>query len=85
MGNFSLEIGEREISDVVGELTNMLAGGCKSRLCDQGCPVAISIPNIIRGESVRAAGKNISFTLSREFRIPDLGESLRIIVIGKFE
>ena len=78
-------IGEREVSDAIGELTNMLAGGCKSRLCDQGYPVAISIPNIIRGESIRAAGKNITFTLDREFRIPELDDTVRIIVIGKFD
>lgn len=38
------EVGPRETSDVVGEITNMLAGGCKSRLCDAGYPVVMSIP-----------------------------------------
>ena len=29
-------IGETEVNDVIGECTNMLAGGLKSALCDKG-------------------------------------------------
>ena len=43
--------GESEVNDVVGEMTNMLAGGLKSALCDTGCPCAVSTPGIIRGTS----------------------------------
>jgi CheY-specific phosphatase CheX len=40
---------DAEINDVVGELTNMVAGGLKSALCDQGLACAVSTPSIIRG------------------------------------
>lgn len=40
---------ECTVNDVVGELTNMLAGGLKSTLCDRGAPCAVSTPAIIRG------------------------------------
>lgn len=43
--------GETEVNDVVGEVTNMLAGGLKSALCDTGSPCAVSTPAIIRGTS----------------------------------
>jgi len=43
--------GESEVNDVVGEITNMLAGGLKSALCDSGVPCAVSTPAIIRGTS----------------------------------
>jgi chemotaxis protein CheX len=43
--------GEAEVNDAVSEVTNMLAGGVKSRLCDSGSPCAISAPSIIRGNS----------------------------------
>src|SRR5688572_11057404 len=66
--------GSREVSDVVGELTNMLAGGCKSRLCDHDCSVVMSIPNIIRGKLIRAASKDVKFMLQRQFTMPILGE-----------
>ena len=43
--------GENDVNDVVGEVTNMLAGGLKSALCDAGAPCAVSTPAIIRGTS----------------------------------
>lgn len=45
------ELSEAEINDVVGEVTNMLAGGLKSWLCDSGASCAVSTPGIIRGHS----------------------------------
>jgi chemotaxis protein CheX len=44
-------IGETEVNDVIGECTNMLAGGLKSALCDKGHDCAVSTPAIIRGAS----------------------------------
>jgi CheY-specific phosphatase CheX len=40
---------DAEVNDVVGEMTNMLAGGLKSTLCDLGAICAVSTPAIIRG------------------------------------
>ncbi len=40
-----------EVNDVIGECTNMLAGGLKSVLCDKGYECAVSTPAIIRGTS----------------------------------
>jgi CheY-specific phosphatase CheX len=45
------EIGEADENDAIGELTNMLAGGLKSALCDAGATCAVSTPGIIRGNS----------------------------------
>jgi chemotaxis protein CheX len=42
---------ESAVNDVTGELTNMLAGGLKSALCDRGLVCAVSTPTIIRGSS----------------------------------
>ncbi|HLP77666.1 MAG TPA: chemotaxis protein CheX [Candidatus Paceibacterota bacterium] len=42
---------EAEVNDVVGEVTNMVAGGLKSWLCDAGADCAMSTPAIIRGTS----------------------------------
>ena len=41
--------GESEVNDVIGECTNILAGGLKSILCDRGYECAVSTPAIIRG------------------------------------
>jgi CheY-like chemotaxis protein len=45
------ELGEPEVNDVVGEVTNMLTGGLKSWLCDSGAECAVSTPAIIRGSA----------------------------------
>jgi chemotaxis protein CheX len=44
-------VGEAEVNDVVGEITNMVAGGLKSHLNDLGAGCAMSTPGIIRGSS----------------------------------
>jgi chemotaxis protein CheX len=72
-----------QVSDVMGELTNMLAGGCKSRLCDLGYPVVITIPTIIRGKGVRAAGKDAHFVATRGFSVPSQAESFKVILVGR--
>jgi chemotaxis protein CheX len=45
--------GDADVNDVMGEVTNMLAGGLKSWLCDAGAPCALATPAIIRGSSFR--------------------------------
>jgi len=75
----------QDISDVVAELTNMLAGGCKSRLCDHNCQVVMSIPNVVRGRAIRAASRDIKFMLKREFAVSISGERLQVIALGKFD
>jgi len=47
--------GTAEINDVIGEVTNMLAGGLKSWLCDAGTPCALTTPAVIRGTSYSVA------------------------------
>ncbi|HEX9047052.1 MAG TPA: chemotaxis protein CheX [Verrucomicrobiae bacterium] len=45
------DLGEAEVNDVIGEVTNMLTGGLKSWLCDVGAACAVSTPAIIRGSA----------------------------------
>ncbi|MDJ0811968.1 MAG: chemotaxis protein CheX [Desulfobacterales bacterium] len=41
---------DEEIHDVVGELSNMIGGDLKSRLCDAGFDCSLSIPSITSGK-----------------------------------
>jgi len=43
--------GHAEVNDVIGEVTNMIAGGLKSWLCDAGAICALTTPAVIRGTS----------------------------------
>jgi CheY-specific phosphatase CheX len=79
------EVGPKEICDVVGEITNMLAGGCKSRLCDAGIPVVMTIPNIIRGQALKVSAKDLTFLVRRSFKVPALGGEVDVILLGKIE
>jgi chemotaxis protein CheX len=51
LGLTPADLGEAEVNDVVGEVTNMLTGGLKSWLCDSGAECAVSTPAIIRGSA----------------------------------
>jgi chemotaxis protein CheX len=41
--------GDEMVNDAVGELTNMVVGHMKSRLCDRGAACVITIPSVVRG------------------------------------
>ncbi len=49
--------GDAEVNDVIGEVTNMLAGGLKSWLCDAGAACALTTPAVIRGHSFTVTPK----------------------------
>jgi chemotaxis protein CheX len=50
--------GDDMVNDTIGELSNMVVGAVKSRLCDAGSPCTLTIPSVVRGQgfSVGAAG-----------------------------
>ncbi len=60
--------GEEIVNDAVGELSNIIVGAVKSRLCDAGNPCVLTIPSIVRGRSFSAepvsSAKCRLFTLS---------------------
>lgn len=76
---------DRECLDVIGELTNMIAGGIKTRLNNQGLMMVMTIPSIIRGPSIRVAGKNVEFKIERDLLVGTSPEPVRVIMIGKVE
>ena len=51
------EIDDEEVSDVIGELSNMIGGDLKSRFCDSGFPCQLSIPSIATGSDFRIKSK----------------------------
>jgi len=40
------------VNDAVGELSNMVAGYVKSRLCDAGSQCTLTIPSVVRGQQL---------------------------------
>ena len=75
--------GPTEVSDVIGEMTNMLAGSCKSRLCDAGYTVVMSIPNVIRGTRLWASSRDVQFIVRRTFSVPGKADDFQVVLLGK--
>ena len=48
---------DEEIHDVIGELSNMIGGDLKSRLCDAGFDCQLSIPSTTAGSDFRIESK----------------------------
>jgi chemotaxis protein CheX len=48
---------EEEVHDVIGELSNMIGGDLKSRLCDAGFVCELSIPSITSGNNFNIESK----------------------------
>ncbi len=66
LGTPAAEVANTEIMDTVGEMTNMIAGGLKTRLSDRpGVSIEISLPTILIGESYEfdAAGTASSLVI----------------------
>jgi chemotaxis protein CheX len=58
-----LNIGEDEmdpedVNDVIGEISNMIGGNLKSRLCDSDFQCELSIPSVTYGKEFRIENKN---------------------------
>jgi len=48
---------DEEVHDVIGELSNMIGGDLKSRLCDAGFVCELSIPSITSGNNFNIESK----------------------------
>jgi CheY-specific phosphatase CheX len=48
---------DEEIIDVIGEISNMVGGDMKSKLCDAGFPCVLSIPNVTSGSDFKIESK----------------------------
>jgi chemotaxis protein CheX len=46
------------VTDAVGEISNMVVGYVKSRLCDRGMHCTLTIPSVVRGQELKVEGSN---------------------------
>lgn len=74
------DVGEQEVCDVVGELTNMITGNLKSRLCDMGFNCSLSIPSVVVGKRVTIRANTAQMSISNDFRIEGCDDPLRLQV-----
>jgi len=69
------------VNDVVGELSNMIVGSTKSRLCDLGQTCVLTIPSVVRGQQVGVA--SVGTAKSRLLTIDCGGECIFVKILLK--
>lgn len=53
LGLTESEVENDMVNDALGELSNMVVGNVKSRLCDRGLTCTLTIPSIVRGQQLK--------------------------------
>jgi CheY-specific phosphatase CheX len=72
--NFEVAYDSPDMGDVVGELSNVLAGDIVARLSAEGIKVAMSLPTIMRGHDVEPLLPRGLPSLKMHYTIPDGGD-----------
>lgn len=72
--------GHEMVNDAIGELTNMVAGYVKTRLCDQGQGCSMTPPMVVRGKDFTIAGAGLTECRFLHFRCKDSGVTIQIIL-----
>jgi chemotaxis protein CheX len=72
---------QEEVNDVIGELSNMIGGDLKSRLCDAGLPCQLSIPSITSGSDFKIESRG--WVRSERFVCANQGQSAIVEVFIK--
>jgi chemotaxis protein CheX len=78
-------ITESDVSDVVGELTNMISGNLKSQLTDLGYNCQLSIPTVMRGGHIAVVAKDAPLSIRNTYSLADIGETLTVQVFARFD
>ncbi|MEM9444250.1 MAG: chemotaxis protein CheX [Verrucomicrobiota bacterium] len=85
MGSSPDSISVDDVNDVVGELTNMVTGNLKSKMCDQGYPCTLSIPTVLRGSDINIDSVEKEIVLSGELSINSTEHKVNICLFAKLE
>jgi len=69
------------VTDAIGELSNMVGGYVKSRLCDSGWHCVLTIPSVVRGQKLSVEGS--AQTIKRVIGFRNCESHLRAEVVLK--
>ena len=83
LGLEASELGEDEINDVVGELSNMIGGNVKSRLCDAGFSCQLSVPSVARGNQFDIRPMAVNGERIEDCVFQNDGDQIRLVVALK--
>jgi len=63
----SEEVNTEYVTDAIGELSNMIAGYVKTKLCDNKAPTTMSVPAVVRGKNLNVCCGSNTKCSSLEF------------------
>jgi chemotaxis protein CheX len=85
LGSDPATITDEEVSDVIGELTNMVSGNLKSKMTDRGYNCQLSIPSVMRSSQISIKSTKSSIEVYNEFKVDSLSELVKVYVFARLE
>lgn len=76
---------EPEVTDLIGEIANMVSGDMKRRTAELGYNGLLAPPLIMQGDSIVVESQNAPIAAYNLFRIAELNEELGVRVFAKLE
>lgn len=85
MGEAPASIEQPEVTDVIGELANMVAGDMKRRTSEKGYHGLLVPPVVMLGNGIKVDPNGAPIAILRTFRVPDCAEPLSVRFYAKLE
>lgn len=85
MGEPPSSIDQPEVTDVIGELANMVAGDMKRRTSEKGYHGLLVPPVVMLGDAIKVDPNGAPIAIFRSFRVPDCGDPLSVRFYAKLE
>lgn len=77
------KVDANEVKDVIGELTNMVAGGLKNDLASTGFDSKLTIPTFIRSPDSRINVRNVTVATNNVVSLKGTGENVQVRVLAR--
>ncbi len=78
-------VDQPEVSDVIGELANMVAGDLKRRTSEKGYNGLLVPPVVMLGNGINIDPNGAPISIYRSFRVPNAAEPLAVRFFAKLE
>lgn len=85
IGEAPANIDQPEVSDVIGELANMVAGDLKRRTSEKGYNGLLVPPVVMLGNGINIDPNGAPISIFRSFKVPNAAEPLTVRFFAKLE
>ncbi len=85
IGEAPAGVDQPEVTDVIGELANMVAGDLKRRTAEKGYNGLLVPPIVMLGNGINIDSNGAPISIFRSFRVPNSPEPLSVRFFAKLE